>query len=106
MVGIDIVEVARIGKLRAHYGDKFLSKVFTEGEIAYSTGQLRTDESLAARFAAKEAFIKAYGTRFPWKDIEIVSGDNGKPYIFFDGRRFDEVSLAHERSFAIAMVSI
>jgi holo-[acyl-carrier protein] synthase len=106
MVGIDIVDVARIGKLRTLYGHKFLSKVFTEGEIAYSTGKARADESFAARFAAKEAFMKSQGLRLPWKDIEIVSGDNGKPYIIYNGRRFDDVSLAHERSFAVAMVSI
>jgi holo-[acyl-carrier protein] synthase len=106
MVGIDIVEIERITKLRNLYGKRFLSRVFTEGEIAYSTGKARADESLAARFAAKEAFIKAHGAPSVWKKIEVVSGDGGKPYILYQGQRFDGVSLSHERSYAVAMVVI
>jgi holo-[acyl-carrier protein] synthase len=105
MIGIDIVDVARIGRLRERYGRKFLQKVFTENEIAYAAAKRRTDESLAARFAAKEAFIKAQGRALPWKAIEICSGEGGKPFILFEGNCFD-VSLSHERAYAVAVVAI
>ena len=65
MVGIDIVEVARIGRLREAYGDAFLRKVFTVQEAAYAAGKRRWAESLAGRFAVKEAFMKAWGRRLP-----------------------------------------
>jgi holo-[acyl-carrier protein] synthase len=106
MIGIDIVDVSRIGRLREKYGRTFLEKVFTENEISYATRKKRADESLAARFAAKEAFMKANGRRLPWKAIEICSGENGRPFILFEGRRFDGVSLSHERSYATAVVTI
>jgi holo-[acyl-carrier protein] synthase len=106
MIGIDIVEVSRIGRLREVYGEKFLTKVFTEGEIAYSMGKRRADESLAGRFAAKEAFMKAKGRRLPWKEIEIRSGERGNPFILFKGERFDGMSISHERGYAVAVVEI
>ena len=104
MVGIDIVEVARVGQLRVRYGDRFLNRVFAEAEIVYATGKKRVDESLAARFAAKEAFMKAQGRRLPWKEIEVHSGERGKPFITFHGERYDGVSLSHERAYAVAVV--
>jgi len=106
MIGIDIVDVSRIGRLRERYGVKFLHRVFTQNEISYSMGKKRADESLAARFAAKEAFMKANGRRLPWRAIEICPGERGRPYILFEGRRFDGVSLSHERSYATAVVTI
>jgi holo-[acyl-carrier protein] synthase len=106
MVGIDIVEVSRIGRLRDLYGAKFLEKVFTGEEIRYATAKKRAEESLAGRFAAKEAFMKAWGERLPWKHIEIKSGEKGRPFILFRGMRYDGVSISHERAFAVSMVSI
>lgn len=106
MIGIDIVDVSRISRLRERYGAKFLGKVYTENEIAYAMSKKRADESLAARFAAKEAFMKANGRRLPWRVIEVCSGEAGKPFILFEGRRFDGVSLSHERSYATAVVTI
>jgi holo-[acyl-carrier protein] synthase len=106
MVGIDIVEVARIGRLKDLYGPKFLNKVFTDDEIRYAEGKKRADESLAGRFAAKEAFMKAKGRRLPWKSVEICSGGLGKPFILFEGARFDGVSISHERAFAVSAVVI
>jgi holo-[acyl-carrier protein] synthase len=106
MIGIDIIDVSRISRLREQYGTKFLSKVYTEHEIAYAMRKKRADESLAARFAAKEAFMKAKGRRLSWRAIEVRSGEAGKPFILFEGRRFDDVSLSHERSFATAVVTI
>ncbi|OPY69534.1 MAG: Holo-(acyl-carrier-protein) synthase [Syntrophorhabdaceae bacterium PtaU1.Bin034] len=106
MIGIDIVDVSRIGRLKEKYGDKFLVKVFTEGEIRYTAGKKKSDESLAGRFAAKEAFMKAWGRRLPWKDIEIHSGERGRPFILFEGKRFDGVSISHERNYAVSAVLI
>ena len=106
MVGIDIVDVTRITRLRETYGDHFLKKVFTDGEISYVMGKRRSDESFAARFAAKEAFIKVMGKGLGWLEIEICSGEAGRPYILYNGNRFDSVSLSHERAYAIAVVSI
>ncbi len=79
MVGIDIVEVSRIGRLKDRYGDKFLAKVFTDDEIRYARSKRRGDESLAGRFAAKEAFMKARGRRLPWKSIEVSPGTGAGP---------------------------
>ena len=106
MVGVDIVEVSRIGRLKGLYGAKFLTKVFTDEEIRYATTKKRADESLAGRFAAKEAFMKAWGQRLPWTQIEICSGERGKPFIMFRGARYDGVSISHERAFAVAMVAM
>ena len=61
---------------------------------------------MAGRFAAKEAFMKAKGRRLPWKSIEIVSGHRGRPFILFEGAKFDGVSISHERSFAVSVVVI
>ncbi len=106
MVGIDIVEVARIGRLREAYGDAFLRKVFTVQEAAYAAGKRRWAESLAGRFAAKEAFMKAWGRRLPWKGIEVRSDGSGNPFVVFQGVRYDEVSISHERTFAVAVVRV
>ena len=104
MVGIDIVDVARISRLRERYGERFLDKVFTDEERLFAARKRRSDESLAARFAAKEAFMKTQGRRLPWKDIEVISGERGKPFILFKGTRFEGVSLSHERAYAVAVV--
>ena len=106
MVGIDIVDVSRISRLKRQYGDRFLGKVFTDDEKRFAATKRRAEESLAARFAAKEAFMKAQGRRLPWKDIEVHSGERGRPFILFRGDRFDGVSLSHERSYAVAVVTI
>ncbi len=106
MIGIDIVDISRIAHLRSEYGNKFLKKVFTEDEIRYAARKRRAEESLAGRFAAKEAFMKAFGRRLPWKDIEILSEETGRPFVLFKGEKFDGVSISHERSYAVAVVTI
>jgi phosphopantetheine--protein transferase-like protein len=106
MVGIDIIEISRIERLKGLYGDKFLTRVFTDGEIRYAGARKRGDESLAGRFAAKEAFMKAWGQRLPWKHVEICSGERGNPFILFRGHRYDGVSISHERSYAVSVVAI
>ena len=105
MIGIDIVDIARITKAVERYGDRFLEKVFTANEIKYAKGKRRMGETLAGHFAAKEAFIKAMGRSLPWKDIE-VHHEEGKPFICFQGKRYDGVSVSHERNYAVSVVNI
>ena len=79
MIGIDIVDVSRIEGLERRYGEHFLKRVFTDWEIAYARGKRRSSETLAGRFAAKEAFMKACGRRLPWREIEVVAETGGQP---------------------------
>ena len=105
MIGIDIVDIARITRAVERYGERFLEKVFTADEIRYAKGKRRMGETLAGHFAAKEAFIKAMGKSLPWKDIE-VHHEEGKPFIRFQNKRYDEVSISHERLYAVAIATI
>ena len=80
-VGIDLVQVSRIEESLARFGDRFLQRVFTSDEIAYATSATpHTASRLAARFAAKEATIKALGLvehASPWRDIEVRRAASG-----------------------------
>lgn len=105
MVGIDIVDVSRMEGIMKRFGDRFLNRVFTDKELDYVRKRMRIQESLAGRFAAKEAFIKAYGETVGFKEIEILQ-QGGKPYIEFRGRIYREVSISHERAYAVAVVVI
>jgi holo-[acyl-carrier protein] synthase len=112
--GIDVVEISRIRAAIDSWGDRFLKRIYTEGEIKYCRGRL---PQLAARFAAKEAVMKALGTgniRGSWRDIEILPDRHGAPLVHLNGRarsRVDElgidelaISLSHSREYAIASV--
>jgi len=105
MVGIDIVDVTRIADIVEKYGDRFLCKIFTEEEIAYARKRRFLGESLAGRFAAKEAFMKAIGRNLKWKDINVLQS-GGRPYIEFQGTRFNGVSISHEKTYAVSVVVI
>ncbi len=103
MVGIDIVDIARIENMLERYGERFLNRVFTEEEIRYAQGKRRVQESLAGRFAAKEAFMKAMGRRLSWKDIKISQVD-ARPCIYYKDARYSGVSISHERAYAVSVV--
>ncbi|MGY4706408.1 holo-ACP synthase [Candidatus Bipolaricaulota sp. J31] len=106
-VGVDIVEVKRIREILARRGERFLQRIFTEREIAYALSArppLR-EERLAARFAAKEAFLKALGYPVPLKEIEVTNDENGRPRIIFRGRPYP-LSISHTRGVAIAVALI
>ena len=105
MVGIDIVDVSRVAGLAERYGRKFLEKVYTDGEIRQVGMKRRAQETMAGKFAAKEAFMKALGHRVPWKAIEVVS-TGGRPYVRYEGKRFEGLSISHERAYAVAVVTI
>src|SRR5581483_12435640 len=87
--GIDIAEVPRIAESIKRFGDRFIHRVFTEGEIRYCDAKANRFERYAARFAAKEAAMKALGTGWNdgvrWRDIEVVRKPGGRPTIVFGG---------------------
>jgi len=115
-VGVDIVDIDRIRNSVSRFGEEFLDRVFTESEVKYCMKRKDPHPSLAARFAAKEALIKALTTEesVPLKDIEVVISDSGKPSIE-PGARLSEMlasagivashlSLSHEKHYAVAYV--
>ena len=112
--GIDIIEIERIADVIARHGDRFLNRVYTPDEIAHCRGRI---PELAARFAAKEAVMKALGTGVRgvgWRDIEVLPNRRGKPLVFLYGRgarraeaielRGLEISMTHSRDLAMASV--
>jgi len=115
--GLDATEIERIGEAIRRYGERFVRRVFTEGEIAYCRNKRDFAASFAARFAAKEATMKALGTGFSrgvfWTGIEVVRR-HGPPMLqFHDGaaERFAALgctgsllTLTHSRHLAIAHV--
>ena len=114
-IGIDIIEIARIKKAIARWGESFLNRVYTGPELKlYHKKPL----SLAARFAGKEAVIKALGAQakgISWKEIEILSNPSGKPLVHLYGKAQNQasdlglgsltISLSHSREYAIACVA-
>ncbi|MBI5038450.1 MAG: holo-ACP synthase [Nitrospirae bacterium] len=117
-MGIDIVSVRRIKETEARWGQRFLNRVFTEGELTYSFNHKAPHIHFAARFVSKESVMKALGTGHSrgvtWKDIEIVNKESGKPEVMLHGKTRDlaeamgvrtiHVSIAHDDGYAIAQV--
>jgi len=87
--GIDIAEVPRIRHSIERFGDRFLHRIFTEGEMRYCNSKANRAERYAARFAAKEAAMKALGTGWNhgvrWRDCEVVRRPGGRPTMMFHG---------------------
>lgn len=116
--GVDIVEVFRMRDAIDKWGDNFLKKVFTDKEIEYSSSKRFSCQHFAARFAAKEAVVKAFGEpkKFPikWTEIEVVNDGEGKPMIIFyhdalklkELKKIDKVilSMSHSKNYAVANV--
>ena len=116
--GVDIAEVSRIRESVERFGERFLRRVFTEGEIAYCQPKANRYESYAARFAAKEAGMKALGTGWNhgvrWRDVEVVRPKGQRPTIQFHGQAavFAQklgatniaLSITHTRDQALAHV--
>jgi holo-[acyl-carrier protein] synthase len=112
-VGVDIVEVKRIKRIVETWGEKFLNRIFTPGELEYSFSKKNKFIHLAARFAAKEATLKAFKLtpRIPWQEIEVVNSPRGAPEIklspSFEYLLRDKTlvcSLSHTQNYAIAQV--
>jgi holo-[acyl-carrier protein] synthase len=86
-IGVDIAEVERIKKAATRFGDRFLKRVFTEQELAYSMSKMHSYQKLASRFAAKEAAFKALGTGVTkWKEAETTIEPSGKPNLKLHGQ--------------------
>lgn len=114
-LGVDIVEVKRVQAAVDKWGHRFLDRVFTPREIKLCRSKANFTQSLAARFAAKEALAKAlgasWGTGIAWKDVEILSDTQGRPKINLYGKAKAEVgnrkvliSLAHTKENAVAVI--
>src|ERR1039458_241362 len=88
--GIDLVEIGRVQRSIDRYGQRFLDRIYTAAEKAYCLRKRNSAESLAARFAAKEAGAKALGTGIShgvnWLEIEVVREPSGRPTLQFHGR--------------------
>jgi holo-[acyl-carrier protein] synthase len=109
-VGVDLAEVVRIRAAMRRWGDRFLARHFTPQEIAYCMAKARPAESLAARFAAKEAFAKAYTGRgvLSWHDVEVVMEGSRPLYRLRGAARAYEakLSLSHTHAHAVAMAIV
>ena len=116
--GVDIAEVGRIEAVVKRFGDRFLKRVFTPAEVRYCLGKPNMAERLAARFAAKEAGMKAIGTGLrhgiTWHDVEVVRFPGQRPTLKFSGKAAEfasrlgckrtHLSLSHTADQAIAHV--
>ena len=118
-MGSDLIEIGRIAESIERYGERFLQRVFTAGEIAFCERKLKhAAESFAARFAAKEAAAKALGTGISrgitWREIEVRREPGERPMLFLSGRASERaeamgvrrmhLTLTHSRDLAMAVV--
>ena len=87
--GIDLIDIRRVEKTINKFGNRFINRIFTKGEIIRSDNRNKRIDSYAKRFAAKEACSKALGTGFRsgvyWRDIEVVNEKSGKPILKLTG---------------------
>ena len=106
-IGVDLIECARIQHSLDRFGERFLHRVFTEGEIEYSMSMKFPARHLAARFAGKEAVAKAFGTgigkAMSWRNIDIRKKPSGEPFLVFSGPAQD---LATKRGVTSALITL
>ena len=106
-IGVDLVECVRIQHSVDRFGDRFLHRVFTDGEIEYSMSMKFPERHLAARFAGKEAVSKAFGTgigkTIGWRNIDIQKKGNGEPFLVFSG---PAKAFAAERGVTSALITL
>ena len=113
-VGVDMIEIGRVARVLQRHPRRFLERVFTPEEVAFCRGRV---PELAARFAAKEAMMKALGTgarSVAWRDIEVLPDRRGKPLVYLYGGAAEraeaigldamDISMSHLADFAIAVV--
>ncbi len=110
-MGIDIVRIDRIKRASERWGERFLRRIFSEDELNYCHSKINSFESLAARFAAKEAFVKAIGRRIDFKSIKIYNEPSGRPYLIVEDSSLPSnlrfhLSLSHDSEYAIATVIV
>jgi holo-[acyl-carrier protein] synthase len=116
--GVDIVEIDRIKHLLDRFGERFMRRTYSTTEREYCAERPLPEQHYAARFAAKEAFVKAIGTGFTqrviWRDISVVNEPSGQPTLVLNGRAkeimdnlgatMSYVSLSHSKTHAVAVV--
>ena len=113
-LGVDIIEIRRIERALERHGRRFLERVYTLEEVAFCRGRV---SELAARFAAKEAAMKALGTGargVGFREIEVLPNQRGKPLVYLYGRAEErarelglghlEVSMSHSQDYALACI--
>ena len=113
-VGVDIIEISRVRSVLRRHPERFLARVYSREEVAFCRGRV---PELAARFAAKEAVMKALGTGargLAWREIEVLPNQRGKPLVYLHGNaalraetigmRGIDISLTHSHELAIAAV--
>lgn len=119
-IGVDLVEISRVRQLCERWGERFEQRIFTPRELAYVAQRPSRVQSLAARFAAKEAVFKALGSGWSfgmrWRDIEVRNDPHGKPEVHLSGTvqayalrrgvRQILVSLSHTSQYAVAFVQM
>jgi len=115
-VGMDLTEVDRIAGMVARWGDSFTHRIYTDGERAYALGRANSAMHLAARFAAKEATLKALGvpSGLSWHEMEVVGGGREAPLLVLRGQALAaadklgvvrmHLTLTHTRDVAGAVV--
>jgi holo-[acyl-carrier protein] synthase len=117
-IGIDLVKVIRVKEALERWGERFHNRVFTPGEVRYCMQKKNPSPNFAARFAAKEAFVKALGIGIRrgvhWKDVEVQRGPLGRPVLKLNGRAVEIcqkerieglfLSLTHDGDYSGAMV--
>ena len=117
-IGVDIVETARIDRSLERFGQRFLHRVFTAGEIEYCHSMKYPARHFAARFAAKEAVSKAFGTgigkAMGWRDIDVHRQGSGQPFVVLEGGAKELaatrgvstvwISLSHTEHHAVATI--
>ncbi len=106
-IGVDVIECSRIQHSIERFGDRFLHRVFTDGEIEYSMSMKFPERHLAARFAGKEAVAKAFGTgigkAMGWRNIDIRKKESGEPFLVFSG---PAEAFAAERGVTSALITL
>jgi holo-[acyl-carrier protein] synthase len=119
-IGVDVVETGRIDASLARFGDRFLNRIFRDGEIEYCSSMKFPARHYGARFAAKEAVSKAFGTgigaTMGWRDIEVRRKASGEPFVVLHGaaerlaRQLGVtevmVSLSHTEAYSVASAVI
>lgn len=110
-IGIDLIEIKRVEKLLKQYGNNFLKRTFTSKEIEYCKKKANPSQHYAARFAAKEALIKAFGKPLVLKEIEVKRPLGKAPQIELSGEAKKLVntkkillSISHDHEYAVAQV--
>lgn len=117
-IGIDSIELERVARVYARYGERFLGRIYTQSERAYFARWADPVPRLAGRFAVKEACMKALGTGWSngvrWRDIEVIRHPSGRPDLTLHGRARDVFeslgavralcTITHSRDHAMAVV--